>query len=194
MKNFFAHHTAQIDENVSIGLGTNIWNWTHVSSGASIGKNCIIGQNVFIGKNVSIGNNVKIQNNVSIYEAVTIEDDVFCGPSCVFTNVINPRSFIERKTEFKPTIVKKGATVGANSTVICGVSIGEYSLIGAAALVSKDVKNFSLVVGVPAKQFGWVDIEGNKLALPISSKNLVSVISNNNKYILKIDRLFTESL
>ena len=194
MNNYFVHHTAQIDDNVSIGKGTNIWNWTHISAGASIGKNCIIGQNVFIGKNVLIGDNVKIQNNVSIYEAVTIENDVFCGPSCVFTNVINPRAFIERKNEFKSTIVKKGATIGANSTIICGNLIGEYSLIGAAALISKDVKNFSLMVGVPAKQLGWVDIQGNKLELPLSSEILVSTISNNIRYILKNDKVLIEAI
>jgi UDP-2-acetamido-3-amino-2,3-dideoxy-glucuronate N-acetyltransferase len=194
MNSYFVHHSAQIDDSVSIGEGTKIWNWSHVSSGASIGKNCIIGQNVFIGKNVLIGDNVKIQNNVSIYEAVTIESDVFCGPSCVFTNVINPRSFIERKDEFKPTLVKKGATIGANSTIICGVSIGEYSLIGAAALVSKNVKSFALMIGVPAKHCGWVDIEGNKLKLPTASEIMMSAISNEHKYVLNNDKLFIEAV
>lgn len=193
MNDFFKHQTSEIDENVQIGFGTKIWHWSHISSGASIGVNCVIGQNVFIGKNVCIGNNVKIQNNVSIYDSVTLEDNVFCGPSCVFTNVINPRSFIERKHEFKKTLVKKGTTIGANSTIICGVTLGQYSFIGAATLVSKDVKNFSLVYGVPGKHSGWVDIEGNKLKLPISSNSVISVTSNNKEYFLLNNEVFTEN-
>ncbi len=155
-KNYFVHESSFIDEPVEIGEGTKIWHFSHILPNTTIGKNCVIGQNVMIGPRVKIGNNVKIQNNVSIYEGVELEDDVFCGPSCVFTNVLNPRAFIERKHEFKKTIVKRGATIGANATIVCGVIIGEYAFIGAGAVVTKDVPPYALVVGVPAKQIGWV--------------------------------------
>lgn len=163
MSHFFKHDTAIIDEGASIGEKTRIWHWTHVSSGATIGKNCVLGQNVFIGGKVSIGNNVKIQNNVSVYDRVELEDDVFCGPSMVFTNVINPRAHIERKEEYKTTRIKKGATLGANCTIICGRTIGEYAMIGAGAVVTKDVKAFALMAGVPARQIGWVSHAGEIL-------------------------------
>lgn len=155
-KKYFVHESSYIDEPVEIGEGTKIWHFCHILPYTVIGKNCVIGQNVMIGPRVKIGNNVKIQNNVSVYEGVELEDDVFCGPSCVFTNVINPRAFIERKSEFKKTIVKKGATIGANATIVCGVTIGEYALVGAGAVVTKDVPPYALVVGVPARQIGWV--------------------------------------
>lgn len=155
-RNYFVHESSYIDDNVEIGEGTKIWHFSHILSNTKIGKNCRIGQNVMIGPNVKIGNNVKIQNNVSVYEGVEIEDDVFCGPSMVFTNVINPRAFIERKHEFKKTLVKRGATIGANATIVCGVTIGEYAFIGAGAVVTKDVLPYALVIGVPARQIGWV--------------------------------------
>ncbi|HPP16557.1 MAG TPA: DapH/DapD/GlmU-related protein, partial [Dictyoglomaceae bacterium] len=155
-KKYFVHESSYIDEDVKIGEGTKIWHFSHILKGSKIGRNCVLGQNVMVGPNVKIGNNVKIQNNVSVYEKVEIEDDVFCGPSMVFTNVINPRAFIERKHEFRKTLVKKGATIGANATIVCGVTIGEYALVGAGAVVTKDVPPYALVVGVPARQIGWV--------------------------------------
>lgn len=157
------HATAVIDDGATIGNNTRIWHFCHVMPTAIIGANCNLGQNVFIDNNVAIGNGVKIQNNVSVYNGVTLEDDVFVGPSVVFTNVINPRSFIERKDEFKPTLVKKGASIGANATVICGITIGEYAMIGAGAVVTKDVAAYELVIGNPARVFGRVDIKGNIL-------------------------------
>jgi len=160
---FYKHESAYIDENCTIGNGTKIWHFSHLMKGCKIGENCILGQNVFIGPDVNIGDNVKIQNNVSVYSGVTIEDDVFLGPSCVFTNVTNPRSFIERKNEFKPTKVCKGASIGANATVICGVTIGEYALIGAGAVVTHDVPPYALVIGNPARQTGRVDKNGTML-------------------------------
>lgn len=162
--NYFAHETAIIDDKVSIGVGTKIWYFSHVLSQTSIGENCSFGQNCVVGPKVSIGNGVKVQNNVSIYEGVEVEDDVFLGPSMVFTNVINPRAFIQRKEEFKKTLLKKGCSIGANATIVCGVTIGEYALIGSGAVVNKDVKPYSLMVGVPARQIGWVGISGDTLA------------------------------
>lgn len=150
------HESAYVDEGVEIGNKTRIWHFTHIMKNAKIGKNCSIGQNVNIGSKAIIGNNVKIQNNVSVYDDVILEDDVFCGPSMVFTNVINPRAFIERKDQYKTTLVKKGAAIGANATIVCGVTLGEYCFIGAGAVVTKDVKKYALMVGVPAKQIGWV--------------------------------------
>ena len=157
------HISAVIDEGATIGDGTNIWHFSHVMPGAVVGLNCNIGQNVFIDDNVVIGNGVKIQNNVSVYNGVVCEDDVFIGPSAVFTNVINPRSAIERKHEFKKTIIRKGATIGANATIICGNEIGQYAMVGAGAVVTKNVKPYALVVGNPAKQIGWVSEYGNRL-------------------------------
>jgi len=156
VKNYFVHESSYVDENVSIGSGTKIWHFSHIMSGAEIGKNCVIGQNVNIGSNAVVGNNVKIQNNVSVYDNVIIKDDVFLGPSCVFTNVINPRAFIVRKNEYKKTVVKKGATIGANATIVCGNEIGEYAFVGAGAVVTDDIKAHALVVGNPARQIGWV--------------------------------------
>lgn len=180
-KDFFVHPSSYIDENVQIGKNTKIWHFCHILKNTKIGENCIIGQNVMIGPNVKIGNRVKIQNNVSVYDGVELEDDVFCGPSMVFTNVINPRSFIERKSEFKKTLVKRGATIGANATIVCGVTIGEYSFIGAGAVVTKNVPPYALVIGVPAKQTGWVCKCGTKLTF----NNNIAICKNcSNQYKL----------
>ena len=163
MSDYFVHESAFVDDNVSIGEHTKIWHFSHVLSGTAIGNNCSFGQNCVVGPNVTIGSGVKVQNNISIYEGVEVEDDVFLGPSMVFTNVINPRAFIQRKNEFKKTVLKKGCSVGANATIVCGVTIGEYALIGAGAVINKDIKSYALMVGVPAKQIGWVGISGNTL-------------------------------
>jgi len=152
---YFAHETAIIDPGATIGPGTKIWHWVHISSQAKIGANCSLGQNVYVG-NARIGNNVKIQNNVSVYDAVVLEDDVFCGPSMVFTNVINPRSHISRKSEYQPTLVKRGATVGANAVIVCGHTIGSYAMIGAGAVITKDVPDYALVVGNPGRRIAWI--------------------------------------
>ncbi len=161
--NFFVHESSHVDDNVSIGDNTKIWHFSHIQNDSNVGKNCIVGQNVYIGSYVIIGNNVKIQNNVSIYTGVIVEDDVFLGPSTVFTNVINPRSFIERKDQYKKTIIGRGSSIGANVTIICGNNIGQYSFIGAGSVVTKHISPYSLYYGVPAKQKGWVCRCGNKL-------------------------------
>lgn len=161
---FQAHESAIIDSGATIGENTRIWHFTHVCGGATIGAKCSLGQNVFIGNDVKIGNNVKIQNNVSVYDAVYLEDDVFCGPSMVFTNVFNPRSAVTRKHEYRKTLVKRGVTIGANATVVCGNTIGEYAFIGAGTVVNKDVKPYAMMVGVPARQIGWMCQCGVKLA------------------------------
>ncbi len=158
--NYFVHETAIVDPGANIGFGTKIWHFSHVMSQALIGENCVLGQNIFVGGKAQIGNRVKIQNNVSIYDSVILEDDVFCGPSCVFTNVINPRSFVERKTEYKETRIQKGVSIGANATIVCGVTVGKFAFIGAGAVVTRDVKPFALMVGVPAIQKGWVSQSG----------------------------------
>jgi len=163
MSSYFVHESSFIDENVQIGENTKIWHFNHILPQTVIGKDCSFGQNCVVGPKVQIGNGVKVQNNVSIYEGVEIEDDVFLGPSMVFTNVINPRAFIQRKDEFKKTLLKKGCSIGANATIVCGVTIGRYALIGAGAVVNKDVPNFALMVGVPARQIGWVGVSGNTL-------------------------------
>lgn len=182
MADFFAHNTAVIDQPCAIGAGSKIWHFCHIMAGARIGANCNLGQNVMVGSGAVIGNGVKIQNNVSVYKGVILEDDVFVGPSAVFTNVINPRSFVERKDEFRETLVRRGATIGANSTIVCGVTIGEYALIGAGSTVTKDVKPFSQMVGVPAKHSGWVSRNGQKLTF---DKNGTAVCpATGEKYIL----------
>ena len=163
MSNYSIHPTAIIDKGAEIGDNTKIWHWVHVCGQAKIGSSCSFGQNVFVGNDVVIGNNVKVQNNVSIYDSVILEDDVFCGPSMVFTNVYNPRSAIERKSEYRQTIVKKGATIGANATIVCGVTLGEYCFIAAGAVINRDVKPFALMAGVPAKQIGWMNISGERV-------------------------------
>lgn len=161
-KNYFVHESSYVDEGAEIGEGTKVWHFSHIMSGANIGKKCSIGQNVNIGSRAVIGDGVKIQNNVSVYDDVIIEDDVFCGPSCVFTNVINPRAFIERKHEYKKTLIKKGVSIGANATIVCGVTVGEYALIGAGSVVTKDVPPYALVYGNPARVHGTVNKEGEK--------------------------------
>ncbi|MCU0820917.1 MAG: N-acetyltransferase [Spirochaetes bacterium] len=156
MSEYFVHDSAIIDDNVKIGSGTKIWHFSHILGNTEIGEKCNIGQNAVVGPNVKIGNGCKVQNNISIYKGVELEDDVFCGPSMVFTNVLNPRAFIERKHEFRKTLVKKGATLGANSTIVCGHNIGQYAMIGAGAVVTKDVADYALMAGVPARRIGWV--------------------------------------
>lgn len=168
---FFVHESSYVDDDCEIGSNAKIWHFCHVMKNTKIGKNTSLGQNVVAGPNVTIGANCKIQNNVSVYDGVEIEDDVFCGPSCVFTNVINPRAFIERKNEFKKTLLKQGCSIGANATIVCGVEIGRYSLIAAGAVVNKDVPDFALMAGVPAKQIGWICKCGNTLKLDDSLKN-----------------------
>lgn len=161
------HPTAIVDEGAQIGEGNRIWHWVHVCGGAKIGKGVSLGQNVFIGNKVIIGDYCKIQNNVSVYDNVTLEEGVFCGPSMVFTNVYNPRSLIERKNEYRDTLVKKGATLGANCTIVCGVTIGEFAFIGAGAVINKDVKPYALMVGIPARQLGWMSEFGERIPLPV---------------------------
>ena len=191
MKDFFIHHSSIVDEGAQIGRGTKIWHWSHISKDAKIGFSCTIGQNVYIGK-ANIGNNVKIQNNVSIFDNLILEDYVFCGPSVVFTNVYNPRSEINRKKEYKNTIVKNGATLGANSTIICGIEIGEYALIGAAALVNKNILPYALMMGVPARQVGWMSAYGERMNLPLIGKGEYVCPFTGDLYILnaKVIRRF----
>lgn len=160
---FFVHPSAIVDEGVSIGQGSKIWHFCHLMPGCELGENCILGQNVMVAPRVKLGNNVKVQNNVSLYTGVICEDDVFLGPSCVLTNVLNPRSFIERKTEFRQTLIRRGASIGANATIVCGVTIGAYAMIGAGAVVTKDVPDYALVTGNPARQTGWFSQYGHRL-------------------------------
>lgn len=164
------HPSAIVDEGAQIGEGSRVWHFVHVCGGARIGKNVSMGQNVFIGNKVTIGDNCKIQNNVSVYDNVHLEEGVFCGPSMVFTNVYNPRSLIERKDEYRDTLVKKGATLGANCTIVCGVTIGEYAFVGAGAVINKNVPAYALMVGVPAKQIGWMSEFGEQLDLPVTGE------------------------
>jgi UDP-2-acetamido-3-amino-2,3-dideoxy-glucuronate N-acetyltransferase len=165
------HSTAVIDADVVLGEGTRVWHFVHVSSGARLGKNCVLGQNVFVGRGVRIGDGVKVQNNVAIYEGVEVEDDAFLGPSCVFTNVINPRAFLERKSEFKRTRVGRGATIGANATIVCGYDLGEYCMVGAGCVVPRGVRAYELVVGNPARRLGWVCACGVRLAAGAGERN-----------------------
>ncbi|MCP3019494.1 acyltransferase [Cupriavidus basilensis] len=183
------HPSAIVDEGAQIGNGSRVWHFVHVCGGARIGRDCSLGQNVFVGNRVVIGNNVKIQNNVSVYDNVTLEDGVFCGPSMVFTNVYNPRSLIERKDEYRATYVKRGATLGANCTIVCGVTIGEFAFVGAGAVINKDVPPYALMVGVPARQVGWMSEYGDQLALPLQGD--AEAICRNSKvtYVLKGDSL-----
>ena len=182
--NVSVHETAIVDEGARIGEGSRIWHWVHICSGAKIGKAVSLGQNVFVGNNVVIGDKCKIQNNVSVYDNVQLEEGVFCGPSMVFTNVYNPRSLIERKNEYRNTLVKKGATLGANCTIVCGVTIGEYAFIGAGAVVTKDAPPYALLVGVPAKQIGWISEYGEKLDLPLTGDAEAFCEHTGQKYIL----------
>ncbi len=178
-----AHETAIIDEGCHIGAGTRIWHFSHIMSGCTIGEHCNIGQNVVISPQVIIGNHVKIQNNVSVYTGVVCEDEVFLGPSCVFTNVLNPRSAIPRKDQYRKTLVRKGATIGANATIVCGHTIGEYALVGAGAVVTKDVPPYALVVGNPSKQIGWVSRYGHRLVF--DDKGMATCPESGEKYKLK---------
>lgn len=163
----FIHESAIVDEGAQVGRGSHVWHFSHVCSGAQIGESCSLGQNVFVGNKVKIGNGCKIQNNVSVYDNVFLEEDVFCGPSMVFTNVYNPRSAIKRKTEYRDTHVAKGATLGANCTIVCGVNIGKYAFVGAGSVINKDVNDYALVVGVPGRQIGWMSEFGEQLNLPV---------------------------
>lgn len=183
------HNTAIVDEGAQIGEGSRIWQWVHICGGAKIGERCSLGQNVFVGNKVIIGNNVKIQNNVSVYDNVTLEDDVFCGPSMVFTNVYNPRSAVSRKDEYRNTLVKRGATLGANCTIVCGVTIGEYAFIGAGAVINRDVPNYALMVGVPARQIGWMSQHGERLDMPLSGDATATCPATGKHYRLQHDIL-----
>jgi len=165
---WWQHESAVVDAGAQIGDGTKVWHFVHVSAGARIGQHCALGQNVYVGNDVVVGDNVRIQNNVSLYDAVTLEDDVFCGPSMVFTNVINPRATVQRKHAYLPTLVRRGATLGANCTVVCGVTIGRWAFVGAGAVVTDDVPDFALVIGVPARRIGWMSRHGERLDLPPS--------------------------
>ena len=178
------HPSAIVDEGARLGEGTRVWHFAHVSPGARIGAGCSLGQGVYVGNDVLIGNNVKIQNNVSVYDAVTLEDDVFCGPSMVFTNVHNPRSAVPRKNEYRRTLVRRGATLGANCTIVCGTTIGEYAFVGAGAVVSRNVPPFALVVGVPARRIGWVSRHGERLALPASGQGAAACPATGESYRL----------
>jgi UDP-2-acetamido-3-amino-2,3-dideoxy-glucuronate N-acetyltransferase len=189
MTNITIHPTAIVDEGAKIGEGSRIWHWVHVCGGAIIGKSVSLGQNVFVGNNVVIGDHCKVQNNISVYDNVTLEEGVFCGPSMVFTNVYNPRSLIERKNEYRNTLVKKGATLGANCTIVCGTTIGEYAFIGAGAVVNKDVKPYALMVGVPAKQIGWMSEYGEQISLPLSGKGRYTCPNTGQQYKLDNDFL-----
>jgi len=179
------HSTAIVDEGAQIGEGSRIWHWAHVCSGARIGNSCSLGQNVFVGNDVVIGNNVKIQNNVSVYDAVQLEDDVFCGPSMVFTNVYNPRSAVTRKDEYRKTLIKRGATLGANCTIVCGVTVGEYAFIGAGAVINRNVPSYALMVGVPAKQIGWISQYGERLDLPVRGEATATCPTTGKRYNLQ---------
>lgn len=170
MTDYTVHPSAIVDEGAKIGAGSRIWHFAHICGGAEIGKNCSFGQNVFVGNKVRIGDNCKIQNNVSVYDNVYLEEGVFCGPSMVFTNVYNPRSLIERKSEYRDTLVKKGATLGANCTIVCGVTVGRFAFVGAGAVVNKDVPDYALMVGVPARQIGWMSEYGEQLDLPVGGE------------------------
>lgn len=183
------HETAIVDDGAQIGEDTRIWHWVHVCSGAKIGSGVSLGQNVFVGNKVVIGSKCKIQNNVSIYDNVTLEEGVFCGPSMVFTNVYNPRSHIERKNEYRDTLVRKGVTLGANCTIVCGITIGEYAFIGAGAVINKHVKPYALMVGVPAKQIGWISEYGEKLDLPLKGSAKTICSYTNQKYSLKSGKI-----
>ena len=178
------HPSAIVDEGAVLGEGTRVWHWVHVSTGARIGARCSLGQGVYVGSDVVIGDNVKIQNNVSVYDAVTLEDDVFCGPSMVFTNVYNPRSAVPRKAEYRRTLVRRGATLGANCTIVCGTTIGAYAFVGAGAVVHRDVPEFALMVGVPARQVGWMSRHGERLALPLQGEAEAACPATGERYVL----------
>lgn len=179
------HSTAIVDEGAQLGEGTRVWHWTHICSGARVGSGCSFGQNVFVGNDVVIGDNVKVQNNVSIYDAVRLEDDVFCGPSMVFTNVYNPRSAVTRKDEYRVTLVRKGATLGANCTIVCGVTVGEHAFVAAGAVVNRNVKPYALMAGVPARQIGWISAHGARLNLPLEGDGVALCRDTGETYNLR---------
>jgi UDP-2-acetamido-3-amino-2,3-dideoxy-glucuronate N-acetyltransferase len=179
------HSSAIVDEGAQLGTGTRVWHFAHVCAGARIGAGCSLGQGVYVGNDVLIGHNVKVQNNVSVYDAVTLEDDVFCGPSVVFTNVHNPRSAVPRKSEYRRTLVKRGATLGANCTVVCGTTIGSYAFVGAGAVVSRDVPDYALVVGVPARRIGWVSRHGERLGFADDFDGEASCPVTGERYVLQ---------
>ena len=179
------HPSAIVDDGAAIGDGSRVWHFAHICGGAKIGQGCSFGQNVFVGNDVTIGNNVKVQNNVSIYDAVHLEDDVFCGPSMVFTNVYNPRSAVTRKNEYRITRIMKGATLGANSTIVCGVTVGEYAFVAAGAVINRDVKPYALMAGVPAKQIGWMSQHGERLDLPLAGSGQAACPQTGVLYILE---------
>ena len=185
MSKITIHPTAIVDEGAQIGDGTRIWHWVHVSGGARIGRGCSLGQNVYVGNQVIIGDNVKIQNNVSVYDNVTLEDGVFCGPSMVFTNVYNPRSEVSRKEEYRDTLVKRGATLGANCTIVCGATVGESAFVGAGAVVNRDVPAFALIVGVPGRLVGWMSRYGERLALPLTGNGETTCPHTGDRYVLR---------
>jgi UDP-2-acetamido-3-amino-2,3-dideoxy-glucuronate N-acetyltransferase len=185
------HPTAIIDDGAQLGQGTRIWHWVHICAGARIGQHCSFGQNVFVGNDVAIGNHCKVQNNVSIYDAVTLEDDVFCGPSMVFTNVHNPRAAVIRKDQYRRTWVKKGATIGANATLVCGVTLGEYAFIAAGAVITHDVKPYALMAGVPARQIGWMSQHGERLDLPLTGQGSALCPHTGTTYILQGEQVST---
>ena len=184
MTDYFKHESAIVDDGAQIGADSRVWHFVHVCGGAQIGKGVSLGQNVFVGNRVIIGDSCKIQNNVSVYDNVHLEEGVFCGPSMVFTNVYNPRSLIERKDEYKNTIVKKGATLGANCTIVCGVTIGEFAFVGAGAVINKDVPAYALMVGVPAKQIGWMSEYGEQLSLPLKGEGTATCSHTGEQYTL----------
>jgi UDP-2-acetamido-3-amino-2,3-dideoxy-glucuronate N-acetyltransferase len=179
------HPSAIVDDGAQLGAGTQVWHFVHVCAGARIGEGCSLGQGVYVGNDVRLGRNVKVQNNVSVYDAVTLEDDVFCGPSMVFTNVYNPRAAVPRKAEYRPTLVRRGATLGANCTIVCGVTIGQYAFVGAGAVVNHDVPDFALVLGVPARQVGWMSRHGERLALPLSGTAQALCPATGEAYVLQ---------
>ena len=183
------HPSAIVDEGAFIGEGSRIWHWVHVCGGARIGNGVSLGQNVFVGNKVVIGDHCKIQNNVSVYDAVELEDDVFCGPSMVFTNVYNPRAAVVRKDEYRRTLVRQGATIGANATIVCGCTIGRYAFVGAGAVVQKDVPDFALVVGVPARQIGWMSRFGERLELPLQGSGEAVCLHTGDRYVLDNGKL-----
>jgi UDP-2-acetamido-3-amino-2,3-dideoxy-glucuronate N-acetyltransferase len=178
------HPTAIVDPGAAIGDGTRVWHWVHICAGARIGANCSLGQNVFVGNRVTIGNNVKIQNNVSVYDNVTLDDDVFCGPSMVFTNVYNPRAAVSRKNEYRDTVVRRGATLGANCTIVCGTTVGAYAFIAAGAVVNRDVLPYALMAGVPARQIGWMSRYGERLDLPLKGSGSATCPHTHEVYEL----------
>ncbi|KGA99963.1 lipopolysaccharides biosynthesis acetyltransferase [Enterobacteriaceae bacterium ATCC 29904] len=187
--NYYKHESAIVDEGAQVGEDSRIWHFTHVCAGARIGSGVSLGQNVFVGNKVKIGDRCKIQNNVSIYDNVYLEEGVFCGPSMVFTNVYNPRSLIERKDQYRNTIVRKGATLGANCTIVCGITIGEYAFVGAGAVINKDVPAYALMVGVPAKQIGWMSEYGEQLNLPVEGQAQATCTHTGQKYRLDGNQL-----